>query len=257
MSLKKLFVLFLKKIEIGSAVAVRLTKYTGRSQVFIHPKHFLSQTPWYTKYLKRSDVVLDLGSGNGQSSIKASRFAKKVVGLEINKELIKIAKKSAEIKKLKNVTFLESDLEGKLNIKNNSFDKAIFLDVLEHLIKRDQILREIKRILKPRGVLFLGVPNSQTSWKKFQRSAGINSFSDPDHKIEFNEEEIKDLLKKHNFKIEKIFYGAIDTPFRSFFDIIGAFSIPLYKKISTWRIKKSQKNHKEAGGFEILCTNQK
>lgn len=257
MSLKKLFILFLKKIEIGSALAVRLTKYTGKSQVFIHPKHFLSEIPWYTKYLKKNDVVLDLGSGNGQSSIKASRFAKKVVGLEIDKELIKIAKKSAEIKKLTNVIFLESDLEGKLNFKDNSFDKIIFLDVLEHLIKRDQILREIKRIFKPGGVLFLGVPNNQTSWKKFQRSAGINSFSDPDHKIEFSEGEIKDLLKKHNFNIEKISYGAIDTPFRSFFDIIGAFSIPLYKKISTWRIKKAQKNHQEASGFEIVCTNQK
>src|SRR3990167_2110486 len=153
MSLKKIFVLFLKKIEIGSAIAVRLTKYTGKSQVFIHPKHFLSETPWYTKYLKKNDVVLDLGSGNGQSSIKASRFAKKIVGLEIDKELIKIAKKSAEIKKLKNVTFLESDLEEKLNLKNNSFDKIIFLDVLEHLVKRDKILQEIKRILKPKGIM--------------------------------------------------------------------------------------------------------
>ena len=253
MNLKRLIVLIIKKIEIGSAVAVRLTKYTGKSQVFIHPKHFLSQTPWYTKYLKKSDVVLDLGSGNGQSSIKASRFAKKVVGLEIDKELIKIAKKSAEIKKLKNVTFLESDLERKLNLKNNSFDKVIFLDVLEHLVKRDQILQEIKRILKPEGLMFLGVPNSQTFWKKLQKRVGINYYSDPDHKAEFSENQIKHLLLKHKFKIRQLSYGPSDTPFRGIYDIIGAFSILLYKRIYLYRKQKSQKHPKEASGFEIVA----
>ena len=252
MTLKRLIVIIIKKIEIGSAVAVRLTKYIGKSQVFIHPKHFLSQTPWYTRYLKRSDIVLDLGSGNGQSSIKASRFAKKIVGLEIDMKLIKIAKKSAEIKNIKNVTFGESNLEEKLNIKDNSFDKIIFLDVLEHLVKRDQILEEIKRIMKPEGLMVLGVPNSQTSWKQLQKSVGVNYYSDPDHKIEFSEKQIRALLSKHKFKIKNLFYGPSDTPFRGLYDIIGVFSISFYKRIYNFRKQKSQKYHKEASGFEIV-----
>lgn len=255
--LKKIFVLLLKKVELGSAIAVRLTKYTGKSKVYIHPKHFLTQNPWYSRYIGKNDVVLDLGSGNGQSAIKVSKLCKKVVGLEIGKNLIEIAQKTARDQKVKNVIFKNADLEDDLSLRSNYFNKVIFLDVLEHLERRDKILEEIKRVLKPGGLLFLAVPNSQTSWKKLQRSVGISSYSDPDHKIEFSEKEAKNLLKKYKFKIQDFSYSTIDTPLRGFYDIIGAFSIPIYRKISNWRREKAQEFPINASGFEIVCTSEK
>ncbi len=255
--LKKSYVRLLKKIEVGSAVAVRLTKYTGKSKVFIHPKHFLTQKPWYTEHLEKKDIILDLGSGFGQNAIKAAKFSKIVVGAEIDDNLIKLAGEIVKDKKIKNVSFIKANLEEKLKFKSNFFDKVIFLDVLEHLHKRDQILEEIRRILKPGGLLFVGIPNSETSWKKLQRKVGINSYSDPDHKIEFSEKEIVDLLAKQKFKIIKLAYGKSDTPYRGIYDIIGAFSITLYKKISNWREQKAQRAHSEASGFEIIAQNSK
>lgn len=251
--IKKLIVQFIKTLDLGSAVAVRLTKVTGKSKVPIHPKHFLTQNPWYTRYLNKKDVVLDLGSGNGQSAIKAARLSKKVIGLELDDNLINIANLSARIANVKNVQFIKSDLEEKLNFKDNDFDKVIFLDVLEHLKNRDRIFNEIKRILKPKGLMFLGVPNSQTSWKKFQRSAGVNSFSDPDHKTEFSENSIRGLLKNHSFKILNFGYGKFDIPARGIIDILGAISLTFYKKISDWRQRKVKDNLQEAAGFEIVA----
>lgn len=252
-SLKKLYVNSLKNIEICSAIAVRLTKYTGRSKIFIHPKHFLNQKPWFSKFLEKKDIVVDLGSGNGQNAIKASKYIKRVTGIEADNNLIEIAKISAIEKKIKNIKFIAGNLEEKLSLKNESFHKVIFLDVLEHLFKRDQMLDEIHRILKPKGFLILGVPNKDTSWKKAQRSVGIFSYSDPDHKIEFSEAEIKKLLTKHSFHIVHFNYAPYDTPFRGLYDIIGVFSLSLYKKIHRWRAVKSQKNRKEASGFEIVA----
>lgn len=252
--MKKFLILSLKKIEIGSAIAVRLTKYTGKSETFIHPKHFLDSDPWYTKQIGKNDLVLDLGSGSGQSSIKTAKYCKKVVAVEINKNLIEIAKIEAKKRHIKNIEFKAGNLEKKLAFKNSTFDKIIFLDVLEHLVNRDQILSEIHRILKPNGILFVGVPNSQTSWKKLQRSVGISSYSDPDHKIEFSEENIRQLLKKNKFRITKFNYGKSDTPFRGIYDIIGAFSIPSYRKISDWRQAKGIRHPIEASGFEIIAT---
>lgn len=257
MTIKKLYVLLLKKLEIGSAIAVRLTKYTGKSTVFIHPKHFLTQKPWYINSLKKGDVVLDLGSGNGQSAIKASRYVKKVVGLEIDNSLIDIAKKIVKLKNIKNIIFINANLEKKLDFKDNSFDKILFLDVLEHLINRDQILKEIKRILKPKGVLLIAVPNKDTSWKKLQKSVGINYYSDPDHKIEFAKRDIEILLRKHGFNIQGFSYAPVDTPFRGLYDIVGAFSVSVYKKISKFRTLKSQENPRDASGFEISAINIK
>lgn len=241
----------LKRIEIGSAIAVRLTKYTGKSSVFLHPKHFLYELPWYTNDLDRNDIVLDLGSGSGQSTIKTAQIAKKVVSIEIDENLLKLARRSAKLKSLSNIIFEKKNLEEKLSYKNSYFTKVIFLDVLEHLVNRDQILKEIRRVLKPKGILYLGVPNSETSWKRRQRKANICSFSDPDHKVEFSEKQIKELLKKHNFKILNFSYGKSDTPYRGLYDIIGAFSITLYRRISDWRQEKSKRSKKEASGFEI------
>src|SRR3989344_8783983 len=119
--LKKSYVLLLKKIEIGSAIAVRLTKYTCKSKVFIHPKHFVNPSPWFTNYLQKKDLVLDLGSGNGQNAIKSSKYCKKVIGVEIDKSLIEIAQKLVHQKKIKNIKFQRGNLEEKLQFKNNSF----------------------------------------------------------------------------------------------------------------------------------------
>lgn len=251
--LRKLFVFILKQTDLGSALAVRLTKLTGKSKVPIHPKHLLTEKTWFIKYIKKNDVVLDLGCGNGQNFIKAAKFAKKVIGVDINETLLGIAKLSATTSKIKNVKFETANLEKKLKYKKNQFDKVIFLDVLEHLKNRDQLLNEIKRVLRPQGLLFLGVPNKGTSWKKLQRSADICSYSDPDHKIEFTENSIKKLLKKHKFKIINFGYGKYDMPARGVVDIVGALSLTIYKNITKWRYQKAQSFPNEASGFEIVA----
>ena len=251
--LKKILIIALKQLDLGSAISVRLTKLTGKSKEPIHPKHFLTQTPWFTKYLEREDMVLDLGCGNGQSSIKATRIVRQIIAVDIDQLLLEVGQSTAKRLKIKNVLFEIADLERNLKYPNNSFDKVIFLDVLEHLKNRDQLLNEIKRVLRPQGLLFLGVPNSQTSWKKLQRSVGICSFSDPDHKIEFSEEQIIALLKKHGFSIKHFGYGYFDTPLRGLFDVIGGFSQGTYKKLSQWRRKKVQQKPTEASGFEIVA----
>src|SRR3990167_8414802 len=250
---KKKAVLFLKQLDLGSAIAVRLMKYTGKSKEFVHPKHFLEESPWFTKHLNRYDTVLDLGSGNGQNSLKAAKIANKVVGIEIDENLIKISQRTAKQKQLKNVRFFKSNLEKKLSFKDETFSKVIFLDVLEHLHNRKQILNEIRRVLKPRGLVFIGVPNKDTSWKKYQRSVKICSFSDPDHKIEFSQKSISKLISESSYKILSFGYGKYDTPFRGLYDIIGVIYLPLYKKISISREQKTQSSPNEASGFEIVA----
>lgn len=255
--LKKLFVFILKQTDLGSALAVRLTKLTGKSKVPIHPKHLISDKVWFAKHISKNDIVLDLGCGNGQNAIKTAKLAKVVIGVDINQDLLNLAKKSAQLEKVSNIKCERANLEGNLRFKDESFEKLIFLDVLEHLKNRNQILKEIKRVLKPRGLLILGVPNSNTSWKKLQRSVELCSYSDPDHKIEFSEQSIKELLASHGFKIIHFGYGKYDTPLRGFFDIIGGFSLKFYKKISDWRQSKSLMWPVEASGFEIVCQNKK
>lgn len=254
-NVKKIVVLLLKKIDLGSALAIRIIKFTSSSKLPIHPKHFIDQDVWFKEYLEPKDDLLDIGCGVGQASIKSSKYVNKVFAVDKDKGLLETAKKIANSKKIKNITFEAANLEKQLNYKNNVFDKVVFLDVLEHLNQEKMILQEIKRVLKKNGLLFIGVPNSQTSWKKFQRSAGVCSFSDPDHKREYSEKQIRQLLNKLKFKIIEFNFGKFDTPMRGIFDVIGAFSIPIYKKISNWRQRKAIEKPTEASGFEIIAQN--
>lgn len=250
---KKYIVLLIKKTDLASALAVRLTKYTGKSKVPIHPKHFITNNPWFLEGVKKSDIVVDLGAGNGQNSIKIARKCKKVISIEIDQNLIALAKIQADNRKIKNIEHREANLEKSLNLKTSSVDRVIFIDVLEHLVKRDAILKEIHRILKQNGKLYVGVPNRETSWKKFQRSAGIDSSSDPDHKIEFSQNSIVSLLKRNGFKIKKIGYGKYDIPFRGIVDVAGAVSLSFYKYVDKLRAKQVVKSPMEASGFEIIA----
>ncbi len=243
----------LKQLDYGSAISVRLIKLTGKSTAPIHPKHFLTTKPWFVEYIKEKDVVLDLGCGNGQNSLKIAKVAKKVIGIEINPKSLEIAIKTSKHLRIRNIKFILGDLEKKLPIPKKSIDKVVMLALLEHLKERNQIMEEIKKVIKPAGLLFISVPNSQTTWKKMQRSVGMSSYSDPDHKIEYSERQIKKFLSKHGFIIKQLNYGTYDTPWRGLIDIIGGFSLTMYRVMTDLRQKLVAKNPKEASGFEIIA----
>lgn len=53
---------------------------------------------------------------------------------------------------------VEADLTEPLPLPDAAYDTALLTDVLEHLPRPDAIWAEIRRILRPGGVLLLGVP---------------------------------------------------------------------------------------------------
>jgi 2-polyprenyl-3-methyl-5-hydroxy-6-metoxy-1,4-benzoquinol methylase len=246
------FIWLLKKSRIFSALSCRLTQLTGKSKYPIHPKHLVEfEKPWYLNDIKKNDVVLDLGCGNGQQSLKIARKVKKIIGVDYDKRQLSLAEKIAKDKNIKNIKFLSYDLEKKLPFKNSSFDKILCLDILEHLNKRKQFLEEIKRILKQKGNVFLSVPNNDTSWKKLQRKAGLNYYTDPDHKREYSLKEIKLALSRLGFEILDIKPIVYDTPFSGLIDLVGGISLEWYKKLSLWKKNKVEDGLKESAGFRI------
>lgn len=248
------FYWFLKKSRVFSALACRLTKLTGKSRYPVHPKHLINiENPWFYSGLKKTDQVVDLGCGNGLQSLKMAEKVEKVVAIDNNFDQLRIGKNQALEKRIKNVSFIKADLEKKLLYKSDFFDKAFCLDVLEHLTKREFFLRQVKRILKKAGKLYLSVPNKETSWKKKQRKIGLNSFTDPDHKIEYSEAEIRNLLTKLGFKIVSLKPVVLDTPFQGLIDLIGGFSLSLYQRLTIWKKRRVVNNLRESTGFRIIC----
>jgi 2-polyprenyl-3-methyl-5-hydroxy-6-metoxy-1,4-benzoquinol methylase len=242
----------LKKSRNLSALSCRLTKLLGKSKFPLHPKHLVAtESPWYLNDICKEDKVLDIGCGNGSQTIKIAPYCFQVFALDYNQEQLSIAKKIAKEKHLRNITFKNIKIDSKLPFKKCYFDKILCLDVLEHLEKRQSLLKEVKRIMKLKGTVFLSVPNSDTSWKKLQRESGLNSFTDPDHKVEYSLNEIKNELNAAGFRIVSIGPIVFDTPWAGFIDLIGAFSLELYKHFDQWKRNRVKSCLKESIGFRI------
>lgn len=240
-------------MDILSALAMRLTKITGKSKYPIHPKHLIPSSIWFNKYLTKKDRILDLGCNSGQLCLKIAKRVKQITGLDVDKNLINIAKSEALIKEISNARFLIFDANNKLPFRNNSFDKVICSDVLEHLEKRDSALSELKRVLKPNGLLFLVTDNPDTSWKKLQKSVGLFYYADADHKYEYPKKEILTKLEAKKFKIISVETVTYDTPLKGIIDITGGISLGLYKKLRSWRQYMVEIHPEDTTGYKIVA----
>lgn len=106
--------------------------------------------------IQPGDRVLDAGCGRGFFLKYVTEIAPcKLVGVDLEFAHLRIALDQVGPKG----AGITSSLIGELPFPNNTFDKIIFSEVLEHLNDDIGGLDEIKRVLKPGGTLFLTVPN--------------------------------------------------------------------------------------------------
>lgn len=110
--------------------------------------------------------VLDVGCKKGAFSLALAKHAKHVTGIDVNNESLAYLKKKAE--KISNLTVEFGDIL-KTKYPSASFDLIIMEGVLEWVGYSYQIkspihaqktaLEECKRLLKPNGLLFIGIEN--------------------------------------------------------------------------------------------------
>ena len=107
----------------------------------------------------RARVLVDLGCNDGSLTIEMAKAveAEEVYCVDIDVNALNIAKNRG----LKTII---ADLSNdKLPIQNGSADLVTALEVIEHLVNPDNMLREAHRILKNHGYLLLTTPNL-ASW---------------------------------------------------------------------------------------------
>ena len=102
----------------------------------------------------RNLSLLDIGCGTGSLSLALANQFKKVVGIDLDKAMLEIAKKAGI--KSSNVEFLPLDmLELDSHFREDSFDGIVcYGNTLVHLASLEQISRffkTCKSLLKPAG----------------------------------------------------------------------------------------------------------
>ena len=208
---------------------------------------------WYLAYITPDAFVLDVGCGNGMHSIKAAQRCRYVVGVDGNLESLGVASRSSRALPFPRTSFFAADLEQGLPVQGGRFDTVICLDLPEHVHHRDLLLSEIRRSLKPGGTMLLSVPNGGTSRKRRLDRAGLFSYSDPDHKIEYTLPEREAELARNGFRIVHLRPTVYDTPLTGAIDIVSGLSLPLYRRLTEVRRSLARRYPEENAGFFAVC----
>jgi ubiquinone/menaquinone biosynthesis C-methylase UbiE len=103
------------------------------------------------KYLKKDDMVMDFGCATGSISIDISSSVRKVIGIDISSEMIRIAKEKAIEHKAENVYFAKSTIFDRRH-KENSFNAIMAFNILHLLDDTEEGIKRINKLLKPGGI---------------------------------------------------------------------------------------------------------
>lgn len=140
----------------------KLGEYTFK----ISPMSFYQTNPIQTEILynkaiefaqlKKDDIILDLYCGIGTIGIFASKFVKKVYGIEIVEQAIEDAKENARLNKVENIEFLCGDVEEsfeKLLKDKNLKPNVIFVDPPRRGLDKTTIENILK--VEPKKLIYI------------------------------------------------------------------------------------------------------
>ena len=105
--------------------------------------------------VNRVGRFLDLGCGQGRLTLPLAKWSKvaDITGVDLSEVAIAQAKENS--KGMNNINFIQSDISEYLReIPDASIDVIFFFEVSFFLPDLDQVLMNIKRVLKPGGILF-------------------------------------------------------------------------------------------------------
>lgn len=159
-----------------------------RLETFIYSRDAIEHLHRYaiaSNYAK-DKVVLDIASGEGYGSNLLSKIASYVYGVDIDKNTVEKAKFKY---KSKNLKFL-SGSTSRIPIEDNSIDLVVSYETIEHHEEHDQMMFEIKRVLKDDGMLIISSPD-----KLYYTD--LANFNNEHHKKELYKGEFKSLIHQN------------------------------------------------------------
>lgn len=121
-------------------------------------------------HLSPSDRVLDVCCGNGMITQRLTSYCSKVIGIDFSDKLIEIAKSQISDPKL---SFIEGDACQLSTIVNEKFDKILVYFSFQYFNQKqaELLFRELKNVLKPDGIIFIGdIPDKQHFWNFYDSS---------------------------------------------------------------------------------------
>lgn len=129
--------------------------------------------------------TLDIGCGLGDMLA----FRSETIGVDVNPLNVEYCNSLGL-----NAVTMKPDV---IPFADDSFDSILLDNVLEHIENPKPLMAEIRRVLRPSGILLIGVPGLK----------GMTS--DLDHKKFYCESALKTLAKEEFFSVKRFFYTPL------------------------------------------------
>lgn len=174
-------------------------------------------------------AVLDIASGEGYGSAMLARYAGHVIGVDISEEAIFHAQKKYHA--AQNLEFLIGTCSA-IPVADATVDVVVSFETIEHHSDHEEMMLEIKRVLKSDGVLIISSPDKL---EYSDKPGYVNDY----HVKELYRGEFEQLLSRHfkgrRFYGQRVAYGSVvlregdDGPVKSY--VFGAETQRAYRGI--------------------------
>lgn len=144
--------------------------------------------------------LLDVGCGYGfflQTSKEAGWDA---TGIEITDEAVKACTS-------KGLRMHHGTLESAV-FPNDHFDVIVLIETIEHVIEVDQLLKEIQRVLRPGGLVYLSTPNFNAI-NRYRLKEKYDVVQYPLHLSYFTPATLKRFFESNGFKTKQMMSSGI------------------------------------------------
>lgn len=124
--------------------------------------------PWQGKYINKitgylqvkrtsKTTIIDIGCGGGYVSVEMAKKGCRVFACDITHQAISNLMNFKKIFKLNRLTGIECPAE-RIPLPSKSADIIVANAILEHIPDEKKAISEWKRLLKPKGLIFITVP---------------------------------------------------------------------------------------------------
>ncbi len=117
----------------------------------------LHRYAWCLPMVEGKDV-LDVASGEGYGSAMLASRARSVRGVDISQEAVDHA--AARYAALSNLTYMQGSAAA-IPLADSSVDVVVSFETIEHLLEQEEMMAEIRRVLRPDGVMVMSSPNKE------------------------------------------------------------------------------------------------
>jgi SAM-dependent methyltransferase len=162
---------------------------------------------------KPSGRFLDVGCNMGFLLRKVKERGWEAVGVEPSPSLSKLATDAWKVK------VHNCFLDKMPKEETGAFDVVALSDVFEHITEPQPFLKQVKRLMKDDGILYVKVPNGRFSLfkqrvtERLGRKPAAGIWDSYEHVVHYTDETIRKMLEKCGFDVIEVTFGRpVNTP---------------------------------------------